>query len=303
MTTRTARRYRDSSRHIAGADAAARSLLPNFLYIGPDKSGSTSLYNYLKWHPDAYVPRVKELYFFDAHYNRGIDWYRSYFVSTQSAHAVGEISHEYLYSPLAARRIGRDLGRSVKLVAILREPLERARSSYLFMRRQGRTKLSFPQALEQIPDLLDRGNYVKYLGPYLHHFEHQNLYLGSFDQLSRQPRVFYEDLSRFLGLPHVDVPEVVLKAQLPASRARFEPAARAARVGAVALRSCRMEPVVAKVKEARFVQEALYRRLEDSEKPQLGELEIAEHLPVLRSQASELDSRFGTSFMELWYGQ
>ena len=116
---------------------------PNFLYIGPDKSGSTWMYNILSQHPECYVPTIKDIYFFDQFYYKGIDWYLSFFKdASHNYKAVGELSHDYLYSKKAAERIFFHYPK-VKLITCLRNPIDRTFSNYLFLIRNGITKLSF----------------------------------------------------------------------------------------------------------------------------------------------------------------
>ncbi len=70
--------------------------LPDFLYIGTSKAGSTWLFNTLAIHPEVHLASSKGLYFFDQHYDRGIDWYLDQFGGAGDARAMGEISHSYL---------------------------------------------------------------------------------------------------------------------------------------------------------------------------------------------------------------
>ena len=72
-----------------------------------DKSGSTWLHKQMQVHPNIFVPKEKDLYFFDQFYNRGIDWYNKYFASSQpKVHsAIGEICHNYIWSYEAPKRM------------------------------------------------------------------------------------------------------------------------------------------------------------------------------------------------------
>ena len=133
-------------------------MLPTFLVIGAQKSGTTSLVHYLAAHPQVYA-RTDELHFFDRYYERGLDWYSSQF---EDAAAVGESSPEYMFRPEVAPRIAADLP-GVKLVAILRDPVDRAYSQYWHNRTRGHEPLSFEDALAAEPDRasdLERYGYV-----------------------------------------------------------------------------------------------------------------------------------------------
>ncbi|MEM6472625.1 MAG: sulfotransferase domain-containing protein [Planctomycetota bacterium] len=173
--------------------------LPNFLFIGPPKTGSTWLYEVLAQHPQVFVPTLKDLYFFDRHYDRGTQWYAKQFVGSKSAIAIGEISHDYIYSESACQRIVNDLP-NVKLITLLREPTERAISHYKYSRRFGNVTGSFLEAVEQNPDILERGLYGKYLQPYFDTFSRDQIGVFFFDELKEDPAKLGHRILEFLGL-------------------------------------------------------------------------------------------------------
>lgn len=130
--------------------------LPNFLIIGAAKSGTSSLYSYLGQHPQIYTSPIKGPCFFafdegekvrvygprdqqvfDRHIITDLDKYQALFAGTKDERALGEASVLYLYSPTAPRRIKQYIP-EVKLIAILRNPVDRAFSSYMHLRRDGR---------------------------------------------------------------------------------------------------------------------------------------------------------------------
>ena len=140
--------------------------LPNFLIIGAAKAGTTSLYRYLEQHPEVYMSPVKEPKFFalggerldyrgpgDEARMRGasvtsLEDYRELFRGVSTETAVGEASTLYLYSERAAARIKHHVP-DVKLIAVLRNPVDRAYSDFLHLVRDGIEPLTdFPQALE-----------------------------------------------------------------------------------------------------------------------------------------------------------
>lgn len=121
--------------------------LPGFLVIGAQKAGTTALYAYLRWHPEITGPSWKEVSFFDRHWWRGEAWYRGQFPLRPSGRLVGEASPSYLFHPLAPER-ARALVPEAKLVALLRDPVERAYSQYQHEVALGREPLSFEDALD-----------------------------------------------------------------------------------------------------------------------------------------------------------
>ncbi len=120
--------------------------LPNSIIIGAQKSGTTSLFYYLVQHPEIVGGQPKELHFFDEHYEEGMLWYRAHFPFKKSDNITIEASPSYLFLPGVPERIKLAIPK-VKLIAILRNPSERAISSYFHQVRAGRESLPIMQAL------------------------------------------------------------------------------------------------------------------------------------------------------------
>ena len=147
--------------------SANRGRMPNFLIIGAARTGTTSLYEYLRQHPDIWFSSVKEPMFFalegrkpnfrgpgdDQQINRksvtDLAEYQALFAGANSRKAIGEASANYLYSDCAAARIKHYVP-DAKMIAVLRNPVERAYSGFLYMIRDQREPLrDFAQALAQ----------------------------------------------------------------------------------------------------------------------------------------------------------
>jgi len=138
--------------------------LPNFIIIGAPKSGTTSLYFYLRQHPDIYLPPEKELNYFSKSYeaknlngagdsnafNRGYHSWATYsqqYAEVQHQTAIGEISPNYFYyATQVGKSIHQQLG-TVKIIIILRNPVDKTYSQYMHLVREGRETLDFYQAL------------------------------------------------------------------------------------------------------------------------------------------------------------
>ena len=112
------------------------SVLPNLIYIGPDKAASTWFFQLFRAHPEIFVTPAKDVYFFDRYFDKGLDWYAQQFEGGEGHQVVAEISHDYLISPIAAERIRETLP-NTKLMVCLREPCDRAFSCYLHMVKSG----------------------------------------------------------------------------------------------------------------------------------------------------------------------
>jgi Sulfotransferase domain len=130
-----------------GVATAGLRPLPDFLILGAQKAGTTALYAYLRWHPQVTGPSFKEVSFFDRHYAHGERWYRAHLPIRRSG-IVGEASPSYLFHPLAPERVASMLPRA-RLIALLRNPVDRAFSHYQHEVALGREELSFEDALEK----------------------------------------------------------------------------------------------------------------------------------------------------------
>src|SRR5919197_2030341 len=135
---------RGAVRGYGRATSAARPL-PDFLILGAQKAGTTALFAYLRWHPGVTGPAFKEVSFFDRHYVHGERWYRAH-MPLRRGRIVGEASPSYLFHPLAPERVARMLPKA-RLIALLRNPVERAFSHYQHEVAFGREELSFEDAL------------------------------------------------------------------------------------------------------------------------------------------------------------
>ncbi len=242
---------------------------PNFLFIGPAKSGSTWLFNVLRKHPDCYLPYSKELYFFDSNYEKGYKWYLSHFKGATANHiAVGEISHDYLYSQEAAERIARHLP-AVRLLLALREPVDKCFSSYLFMARNGQTRDSFEKTLSWNPELLNRVEYDKHISVYLRLFNKSQIKIMIFEDLRENPEAYAKSIFDFLGLEfieEIDYHQRVLEAASP----RNWMLARVAKDGAEIVRQVGLPNVVAFVKRQPAIRNLLYRTFAAGERPRIS---------------------------------
>ena len=182
------------------ATAGLRSL-PDFVLIGAQKSGTTSLYDFMTQHPCIEHAPSKELYYFTSFYRLGEPWYRSNFPTRRAKKRflekhgrpllAGEATPYYLFHPLAPARM-RGVLPSARIIAILRNPVDRAYSHYQFSVRRGHEALPFEEALEEEESRLDgaEGRITRDPGADDHSFKHHSY-------LSRG--VYYRQLSRWFG--------------------------------------------------------------------------------------------------------
>lgn len=202
---------------------------PDFLIIGAQKAGTTSLYNYLIQHPNVLPAGQKEVHFFDLNYDKGTPWYFNHFpnvLKKKSRHAqIGEATPYYLFHPLAAERSSNILPR-VKLIVLLRDPIDRAYSQYYMTKRKGNELRSFEEAIEnelevmekeekkiistqfynsvlhQRYSYLSRGLYARQLKRWLDRYPQENFLFLQSELLRANTLEVYQQVLSFLGLPY-----------------------------------------------------------------------------------------------------
>ena len=203
--------------------------MPDFLIIGAQKCGTTSLFDFLIQHPNIGKPHKKEISYFSYKYFRGTNWYKSFFPIflpgfTQNFSLTGEATTEYICYPKSAQRIAKTIPK-IKLIVLLRNPVDRAYSHYHHTKRVGKEHLSFEEAITKekervdwcLQNILDdenyyhenyhfytylsRGVYVDQIKHWLYLFDRkQFLFLKSEDLFSHPSKTFKQVLN-FLELP------------------------------------------------------------------------------------------------------
>ena len=198
--------------------------LPNFLIIGAAKSGTTALHSYLRQHPDVYMPEKKELSYFSHSITapainklyleeeiKSLEEYICYFSDATTEKAIGEASPMYLYFEIASVRIN-SLIPDCKIIAILRNPIERAYSAYLHAVRDWREPAKdFYEALDLEKNRINEGWSILYhyvnAGLYSHQLERyyeifpsEKILVLLYDDLLSDPKMVFNDIFSFLGV-------------------------------------------------------------------------------------------------------
>lgn len=205
--------------------------LPDYIILGAQKAGTTTIYDNLVKHPKVLPASIKEVHFFDRNWQRGTNWYRAHFPLRHrlgQGAITGEGSPYYLFHPLVPERI-KAVCPKAKLIVILRNPVDRAYSHYQHEARKGREIHNFEEALNKEPERLEGewDRLVKESGYHSNSLQHYSYLARGFyaDQLERWFPVFPREqflillsqelnkefdrtlsqVHEFLGVPHVPV--------------------------------------------------------------------------------------------------
>lgn len=210
-------------------DSSARSpRLPSFLCLGAQKAGTTSLQELLSRHPQVFLPRLKEVQYFTLHSDRDPTWYAGAYAEARENQRCGDITPYYLFHPAAPARI-KSLLPGVRLVVLVREPVERALSGYFHSRRLREERLSIEHAFaaedqrlagadevlrrpggrhrsHQMHSYLSRSRYEVQIRRYLDHFDSSQILLIRSEDLFADPASEWDRLLPFLGLDSLPLP-------------------------------------------------------------------------------------------------
>ena len=120
--------------HFIGRIRYKSRMVPQFIIIGTQKGGTSSLFYYLKTHPQIKRSIKKETHYFNKFYENGQKWYLAHFPAKSKSYITGEATPDYLFHPDTPGRI-KNLNPDIKLIVLLRNPIERAYSAYQMNRR------------------------------------------------------------------------------------------------------------------------------------------------------------------------
>lgn len=207
-------------------------IMPNFLIIGAEKAGTSSLYSYLNQHPQIYMSPIKEPQFFTFEGEKlnysypvvitNLEDYCNLFQKVPKGIVTGEASPSYIYSPKASERIRYHIP-DAKLIAILRHPAERAYSNFVFSLQRGHEPLKdFAQALQAEETRIDnnwgfrwhykhKGFYYVQMKRYFDKFDRKQIKVYLFEDLIANPIKILKDIFQFLGVEETFNPDVSIK--------------------------------------------------------------------------------------------
>ena len=224
---------RGAYRGFSMATKSARTL-PDFVMVGGQRCGTTSLFKNLAEHPQVLRPGIdKGTDYYTLHYDKGLDWYRSRFpvravgnlrTRSHGPASVFEACTYYMFHPFAIERMAQDLP-DAKVVVMLRNPVERAFSAYKHERARGfETEPDFARALELEPARLEgeldrmgadvsyeshphrhqaytaRGQYAEQVRRVWEHYPREQVLVCFSEDYFARPEQEYDAIRTFLGL-------------------------------------------------------------------------------------------------------
>ncbi|MEQ8268831.1 MAG: sulfotransferase [Parvibaculum sp.] len=207
-------------------------MLPTFFVIGAEKAGTTWLYEILSRHPDIFLPETKELSYFnqldsnlkvsDYFTQLKRSWYEDFFAARRTENAVGDISPMYLCDEAAPRRIA-DTVPGAKLIAILRDPVERAASHYWMAHNKRHIAESLAETIARRHDaVIKRGLYGRQLTRYLECFPRSQILILVFEEAMADRERALAAICRFIGVdPSAQPEEGLEEASNPATAYRW----------------------------------------------------------------------------------
>ena len=199
-------------------------VLPNFLIAGAAASGTSFLSSILMQHTDIYLPKEMRpephFFYYSDKYTHGIEWYeKKWFSDVKEQSAIGERSSSYLYHKESAKRISQNLP-NIKLIFVLRNPIERTWANYRYTVLSGLEDLSFTDALEteshrvknasgiwkevQPHDYTGRGLYGEQLEFYLNFFSWSQILIINSEKLSSETQIQLDRITNFLGVKNLE---------------------------------------------------------------------------------------------------
>ena len=184
---------------------------PFVLSMGPQRAGTSWLDRYLRHRDDVCLPgQVKEVFFFDRHYDKGPAFYKSHF-KPEALHAlVMEISTTSFDHADAPERVHEVFGDQLVMLCPLRHPVTRSYSLYQHYKRYGIVTGTLMEACKQKPQILDSSRYAAHLERWYTFFPKENIHFIFQEDLEENPNLYVQNLCSVLDIPYTDISDALL---------------------------------------------------------------------------------------------
>lgn len=183
----------------------------DIFHVGPEKTGTTWIYECLRDHPEICASIKDKTHYYDMHYHRGWEWYKSRFGEGFDTLKVFDPTPSYLHSKLAPRRIAND-NPDAKIIITLRHPIERAFSHYWHSKKKFRYDYDFSEILKRywlFQGWLEPGFYAEHIETYMNYFPKENILCLLFDDLEKDPAGFLRRICEFTDINPEYTPEII----------------------------------------------------------------------------------------------
>jgi len=179
---------------------------PKAIFIGPERTGTTWIYEYLRFRNDVCIPEdIKEIYYFDRHYDKGLRWYLSHWKNCSERNKIIEVGPTYFRCINAPYRIIKDIGK-ITIICTLRDPVKRAFSHYIHLLKYGYTKNSFREAVKDFPEIIDSSCYYTHIKRWIEIFGKENIKILFQEKLSEDQNFFVKQMCDYINLPFLHPP-------------------------------------------------------------------------------------------------
>ncbi|QBY01795.1 hypothetical protein E2K80_14575 [Rhodophyticola sp. CCM32] len=176
---------------------------PFALFVGPTKSGTTWIHAYLEARGDIALPSgMKETFFFDKVYERGVTWYQGLFPGAEDTRLRVEVAPSLFHKPVACERAQEHVPYA-KIICTVRDPFDRAVSHYFHYRKRGAPQMSLREMAETYPDVIEAGLYARHAVQWEEAFGSDQVYLMSYQLLREDPEAFCRQLCEILEIDYV----------------------------------------------------------------------------------------------------
>ena len=190
--------------------------VPSFVVAGTQKAATTWLYECFNEHPEVHVPTIKELHYFcdpdvcgKSRRALGFDWYQQQFACNDNQKVRGELSIDYMYYPEIPSLLAK-LNPELKVLFVLRDPIDRAYSAYWMSRRNHVNYPPFAEFLNEESDFVARGFYHRQIERYRACFPDEQIFIRIYEDIAADPGAFLSEVFEFLNVdPQVRPPSMV----------------------------------------------------------------------------------------------
>lgn len=279
------------------ADVAGRAgALPDFLVVGPGRSGTTWLYRRLYEHPGVCLAEgVKEVNFFNRYFDRGLDWYAGLFEGCAPDRTRGEVSNLYFYDAEVPERVRSALP-DAKILVTLRDPYERLCSVYRYWK--GREKLDRGTTLgDVIADpthpVVRMNCYGTLLERWYGAMPAEQIHVALFDHLLSDPDRYLEEVAEFLEIDAGAMEATADSGSNRAIQARLPGIGRLARRTGELLRGSGLRGLLGWLKRSSLVQRLLFTEPSTSSRELLTGEVVDALRPVLNPEIERAEEASG----------